>query len=290
MEYCNDVNGLDNLGILAMFNWTDAVCSPVENHKVSGFKILELETMPSNLHFAHQVEVDRLYALLQPRINAIRSHFGRIPTPRDLPTARRDWGTKGVYFFFETTETRANHDELRIVRIGSHSGEKSSIESRVVGEHAIDWGRSVFRNHLGAALIRQGKFDNEIDSADRDKWAALWSSCVGSNTAHNDPKRLHPTLHSLHPIVTRTIESMTLVWVEIADRTERLELEKQCIRLLSNYQRQGAPIDAPSHGWLGRHSLHEEVQHSGLWNVQHVKKPHTPGFLTEFQRHFLRVN
>ena len=246
--------------------------------------------MPSNLHFAQQEEVDRLYELLQPSINAIRSHFGRIPTPRDLPTARRDWGTKGVYFFFEPTDTRANSDELRIVRIGSHTGEKSSIESRVVGEHAKDWGRSVFRNHLGAALIRQKKFDNEIDSADREKWADLWSSSIGSDTAHNDRNRLHPTLHSLHPIVTRTFASMTLVWVEIADKTERLELEEQCIRLLSNYLRQGAPIDAPSRDWLGRHSRHEEVRRSGLWNIKHVTKPHTPGFLTRFQQHFLRVN
>ncbi len=135
-----------------------------------------------------QQEVDQLYELLQLRINAISACYGRIPSPRDLPSARREWDTKGVYFFFESSETRGNGGEPRVVRVGSHTGAQSTIESRVVGEHAIDWGRSVFRNHLGSALIRQGSFDHAIDSSDREKWAQLWSSSEGSFTAHNDRK------------------------------------------------------------------------------------------------------
>jgi len=245
--------------------------------------------MASNPYLAQQDEVDHLYELLRSRSNVIRSRYGRMPSPRDLPAARRDWSTKGVYFFFEPSETRDKGGEQRIVRIGSHTGAQSSIESRVVGEHAVDWGRSVFRNHLGSALIRQGKFDHAINSKEREKWAQLWSSSEGSFTAHNDRKRLHPSLHSLHPIVTQTVASMTLVWVEVADRTERLELEEQCIRLLSNYLRQSAPIDASSPAWLGHYALCEEVQRSGLWNVKHVKKAHTPGFLAEFQQYFVGI-
>ncbi len=79
---------------------------------------------------------------------------------------------------------------------------------------------------------------------------------------------------------------MTLVWVEVADKTERLELEEQCIKLLSNYLRQRVPIDAPSRDWLGRYALCEEVQRSRLWNVKHVKKPHTPGFLAKVRQYF----
>ncbi len=243
--------------------------------------------MNSNARIADQSEVDRLYDLLQPRIDAMRSRYGRIPTPSDLPSHRNAWRTKGVYFFFEPGEKRATRDAQRIVRIGSHSGEASSIESRVVGEHSIDWGRSVFRRHLGTALIRKGEIDGAIDRAERERWAGLWFSRLGQWAVHTHRDRLHPTLHPLHPIVTRTIRSMTLAWVEIPDRTERLELEKQCIKLLSNYLRSDAPIDPPSDGWLGRHALSEEVRKSGLWNMQHVKKPHTPGFLGHFQEYFL---
>lgn len=244
--------------------------------------------MALNRTLAEQ-EVDRLYEMLQPRIDAIRSQFSRLPTTRDFRIQHRNRDTKGVYFFFEPTETRANQDELRIVRIGTHTSDESSIEKRV-DQHAKDWGGSVFRLHVGAALIRQGRFDHEIDSADREKWARLWVEKVNKKTAHNNRKLLDPMLHSLHPIVTRTIENMTLVWVEIADSQERCDLEKECIRLLSNYRRQGAPIDAPSHGWLGRHALDEKIQRSGLWSVNEVTTPHTPGFLTKFQQYFLSVN
>jgi len=246
--------------------------------------------MNSNAHIRQQAEVDRLYELLQLPSNAIRSHHGRIPTPRDLPAARNAWRTKGVYFFFEPGEKRATSDAQRIVRIGTHIGEASSIESRVVGEHSIDWGRSVFRRHVGTALIRKGEFDSAIDSAERERWAGLWFSRVGKWPVHTHPNRLHPTLHALHPFVTATIGRMTLVWIEIPDRTERLELEKQCIKLLSNYLRGEVAIDPPSDGWLGRHALSEEVRRSGLWNVVHVKKPHTPGFLAQFQKYFLPPN
>jgi hypothetical protein len=195
-----------------------------------------------------------------------------------------------VYFFFEPGEKRATRDTQRIVRIGSHSGQASSIESRVVGEHSIDWGRSVFRRHVGTALIRKGEFDSAIDREERERWASLWFSRVGKWPAHTDPDLLHPTLHALHPIVTRTIGSMTLVWVEILDRNARLELENQCIKLLSNYLRDEAAIDPPSDGWLGRHALSEKVRRSGLWNVQHVKEPHTAGFLGDFKKYFIPTN
>jgi len=203
---------------------------------------------------------------------------------------RNEWRTKGVYFFFEPGEKRAAPDAQRIVRIGSHRGETSSIESRIVGEHSVDWGRSVFRRHVGAALIRKGEFDSAIDSAEREPWARLWFSRVDRGPVHTDPKNLHPTLHPLHAIVTRTIGSMTLLWVEIPDRNERLELESQCIKLLSNYLRQEAPIDPPSDTWLGRHALREEVRRSGLWNQQHVKGGHIPGFLGRFEKAFRTTN
>jgi hypothetical protein len=79
---------------------------------------------------------------------------------------------------------------------------------------------------------------------------------------------------------------MTVVWVEAGDRGERLELEKQCISLLSNYSRCGSPIDQSSTTWLGHYALSEEVRRSGLWNMKHVKTLHTPGFLDHFRKYF----
>ena len=232
-------------------------------------------------------EVDQLYKLLNLRGDQIRSLFGRIPTVRDLPKMRNGWRTKGVYFLFDATEKRAGKsNSYRIVRVGSHSGELSSIESRIVGEHATDWGRSVLRRLMGAALIRRGDLDHTIEVAERDRWAKVWYSKDGQWAVQHNPAKLHPTLHPLHPIVTRIISDMGVLWVEVADRVERLELEKQCIMLLSNSLRSHSPIDPPTKEWLGNYSLSEKVRTSGLWNQQHVKKLHAKGFLDHFAKQF----
>lgn len=33
---------------------------------------------------------------------------------------KMDWPRRGVYFFFESGETRAGSDRLRVVRVGTH--------------------------------------------------------------------------------------------------------------------------------------------------------------------------
>jgi hypothetical protein len=233
-------------------------------------------------------EVDRLYQLLEFPAQAIRSRYGRIPTPRDLSSTRTDWGTKGVYFIFEPGERRSSGDAERIVRVGTHLSDKTSIERRIVLDHATDWGLSVFRRHVGTALIREGAFDSEIPRAERDHWATGWFAVADGWAVHANPARLDPALHPLHPIVTRVIANMTIVWVEIPSNKDRRDFESQCISLLSNYLRSETPIDPASPTWLGRHALKDEVRRSGLWNVQHVKKPHRPGFLESYEKYFTR--
>lgn len=248
--------------------------------------------MTHELSLSHQAEIDRLYALLQRRVDVLHAEYGHLPTPGDLPAKRDGWRTKGVYFVFEPGEIRSNNAGLRVVRVGSHSGQTSSIESRIVGEHAKDWGRSRLRMQVGAALLRKGKFDRHIDPADRNGWVEEWYRHIpakrgrGKFGVHDRPKELHPTLHGLHSMVTRTIANMNIVWVEIPDKDQRLRLEKQCIMLLSNYHRQQTPIDPSSDLWLGNHAREEEIRASGVWNVQHVKKPHTPGFLDDYEKYF----
>ena len=232
-----------------------------------------------------QAEIDRLYMLLQLRSEPILSRYGRIPTLRDLHSPRTTMGTKGVYFLFEPGECRSNLAAQRIIRVGSHRSQRASIESRIA-EHATDWGRSVFRRHVGTALIRKGDFDAAIQVADRDRWAALWFERFNGWAVHHRRARLHPTLHPLHPIVTRAIAEMSAVWVEIRDQAARLELERQCIRLLSNYLHHDKQVEPPSDTWLGYYALSEKVRKSGLWNVQHVGRPHATGFLDSFQKYF----
>lgn len=233
-----------------------------------------------------QSEIDHLYGLLAIASQVLSSRFEHIPAPSDLEAPTPASGTRGVYFFFEPGEFRTNSPEPRIVRVGSHQSDKSTVESRIAREHAQDWGRSVFRRHIGSALIRRGDFDLGANAADRDAWAVRWYGQVNNWPAHTDPARLHPRLHALQPKVTDRIRSMSVIWVPVAERAARLELERQCIRLLSNFRRAGNPFDRPSDTWLGHFALSPKVRASGLWNHQHVAKEHEPGFLSSFEPWF----
>jgi hypothetical protein len=69
--------------------------------------------MDANVPIGHQAEIDRFYDLLERRAALISTHYnGRMPTSLELPQARTDWRTKGVYFFFENGEHRAK-DTMR---------------------------------------------------------------------------------------------------------------------------------------------------------------------------------
>jgi hypothetical protein len=65
-------------------------------------------------------------------------------------------------------------------------------------------------------------------------------------------------------------------------------IERNAIGLLSNYCK--FPVDSPSPKWLGHFSNHPLVVGSGLWNQQHVDKPHAPEFLHEFERRLEWLN
>ena len=231
-----------------------------------------------------QAEVDHLYELLAIRIAKIKErHGGRLPTARDLPRVRRGSGTKGVYFFFENGELRDDKVSARVVRIGTHK--KGNIESRVA-EHRTDWKRSIFRRHVGTALLRKGSFDHAIKATDRDMWASEWIRRVGGWSVHMNKGLLNPTLHPLHTLVTEAIGNMRVVWVEIEEQERRLAFETLCIQLLSNYLRKETPIDPPSPNWLGHYALSEEIRLSGLWNVECAATAHPPGLLQYYAANF----
>jgi hypothetical protein len=81
---------------------------------------------------------------------------------------------------------------------------------------------------------------------------------------------------------------MPFLWVRVDDEAGpsslRGYLERNAIALLSNYNCQDAPIDPPSVQWLGRWAANEQIQGSGLWNVNHVAEGYDIGFLDSFER------
>jgi hypothetical protein len=192
------------------------------------------------------------------------------PRPRRLRDCTRSSGCpqQGVYVFFEDDENRLD-GSVRVVRVGIHALTATST--------ATLWGRlrqhrgqltgrnpgggnhraSVFRRHVGAALIR------------RDEVLRCWLD------SHN------PTSESewasqeadIEREVSRHIGDKPVLLLNVPDRTDRGYLESNSIALLA-----GGP-DLPSSRWLGRHAERVEIRESGLWNVQHVTGRYERGFL-----------
>jgi hypothetical protein len=86
--------------------------------------------------------------------------------------------------------------------------------------------------------------------------------------------------------VSHVIGAMPFLWLPVEDdagpESERGYIERDAIALLSNFGR--APIDPPSHGWLGHRCDRERVRKSGLWNSNHVDEAYDPAFLDRFER------
>ncbi len=197
-----------------------------------------------------------------------------------------DWPKRGVYFFFEEGELRADGTTPRVVRVGTHGLRKSSAKlwSRLsqhrgtVGGSMPGGGNhrgSIFRLHVGTALLASGHWPDSI----RHSWA------VGSNAPSDVRRGEYP----LELAVSKHIGAMPFLWLEVDDppssMSDRGVIEAGSIALLSASRRQ--EIDAASTGWLGRQADRNLIRESGLWNVNHVQGEPDVRFLDVFERHLV---
>jgi hypothetical protein len=196
---------------------------------------------------------------------------------RDSRTAG-GWPRQGVYFFFEQGEIRGDGSD-RVVRVGSHAltatsqatlwGRLRQHRGPLAGRHAGGGNHraSVFRRHVGAAIIRRDKLPAGLLASWLDRhgpwpgWAAQEDEIEHSVSDH--------------------IRGMPFLWLGVPDRADRGSIERNSIALtscLANGQ------DRPSPGWLGARAARPEISRSGLWNVDHVRHHCEPGFLDVLER------
>jgi len=227
---------------------------------------------------SRQADLDRLYALMDELA-------GRVGGPRLLsdPLARRGIPPRGIYFFFEPGEFRADGKTPRIVRVGTHAvseGSKSTLWSRLAqhrGRAGSEGGNhrgSIFRLHVGTALLSRGLANAAA--------AAQWG------TNHRPPEGpVRELERQVEAMVSQYIRAMPFLWVEVDDppskQSDRKLIEANAIGLLSNWER--AAIDPASVGWLGHWADRQAVRGSGLWNVDHVDQGYEPGFLEVLERY-----
>lgn len=212
-------------------------------------------------------DTDHFYSLL----GELARRVGGWRMLRDC-TGARDWPRHGVYFFFEDGEIRADGSG-RVVRVGTHAlipTSRTTLWDRLSQHRGHLKGRnygggnhraSVFRRHVGAALIRRGDWPKGLLASwlDRDP-SAQWTE------REDDIERE----------VSRYIGAMPFLWLGVPDRADRGYLERNSIALLSCL---AGCQDSPSAGWLGHDATRPEIRESGLWNVQHVQDRYDPAFL-----------
>jgi hypothetical protein len=194
------------------------------------------------------------------------------------------WPHRGVYFFFEPGEVRADGITPRVVRVGTHGlrPSRSTLWGRLsqhkgTGAGVMPGGGnhrgSIFRFHVGTALLASGAWPPEIYHS--------WG------TGGTAPAAVRRVEYPLERAVTEHIGTMPFLWLNVDDPpsvdSDRGVIEAGAIALLSNLDRPAC--DPPTLSWLGRRARHSSVRGSGLWNVNHVRESHNPDFLDLMARY-----
>jgi hypothetical protein len=213
-------------------------------------------------------DAERFYQLLG-RLSEI------VGGPRLLRDSRGPdgWPRRGVYFFFEPGEIRAGGG-MRVVRVGTHALTQTSqtilwgrlVQHRgpLTGRHAGGGNHraSVFRRHVGAALIQRAEMPGPL--------LRSWLDRDGPRPGQEEVEA------QVEQMVSAWIGGMPFLWLDVPLRPDRAFIERNSIALTSCM---AGGRDPASPGWLGRHAQPAEIRQSALWNVQHVEHQREPGFL-----------
>lgn len=215
-------------------------------------------------------DLNRFYILL----SRLREQQGGYRHLRDC-TARAGWPARGVYFFFEPGEVRADGESLRVRTHAVSRGSKATLWQRLALHRGNPDGGShrgsIFRRHVGSALLARGGLPAEVG----ERWG------IGNSAGSDEVRRIE---RPLEKAVSAYIGAMPFLVLTAGDEpgpaSVRGYLERNAIGLLSTA---GLAVDPPSSEWLGRVCPHPAVRSSGLWNVDHIGGPYDPTFLDRFE-------
>jgi hypothetical protein len=224
-------------------------------------------------------DTERLYDILD-RLSVTIGGPRRLDTCTGTSCA---WPSHGLYFFFEPGQYRRDGVAPRVVRVGTHAltlTSQTTLWNRLSQHRGQVRGRnpgggnhrgSIFRRHVGAALIRRADHPSGLlDSWFSDSALPEWAEQEAA----------------IERDVSRYVGAMPFLWLSVPSRPDRTSdrgyLERSAIGLLSTL---AGGIDPASDNWLGRHAVSLKITGSGLWNVNHVDEPDAPDFLNLLDRH-----
>lgn len=176
----------------------------------------------------------------------------------------------GIYVLFEKGEN--GHEKDRIVRTGTHTGERQ-LRSRLT-QHFVNENkdRSIFRKNIGRALL----------SSDNDPFLEQWNWDL--TTRINKQKyynRLEQNKQKEveHKVTNYIQNNFSFVVFEVLKKSDRLLIESRIVSTVSLCHDCNS-----SSSWLGSKSPIAKIRESGLWQVNELyKEP-----LNEKEFHYLR--
>jgi len=159
------------------------------------------------------------------------------------------WPGRGVYFFYEDGEVRADGSR-RVVRVGTHAltvtsrstlwGRLRQHRGHLAGSHPGSGNHraSVFRRHVGSALIRRGDWPDTLLDSWLDRHRPVEDRAIQESQIELE--------------VSRYIGAMPFLWLAVPDRpdgtSERGYVERNSIALLSS--RTGPDRTSPARAGL----------------------------------------
>ncbi len=230
---------------------------------------------------SRKADLDRFYRGL----SELKEKLGGFRYLRDC-TGKSAWPKRGIYFFFEDGEWRADQSQPRVVRVGTHAltdTSRTTLWNRLRAHRGSADGRgnhrgSVFRDEIGRAILKLGS--SQLNSDHYGNIHETWGR------GRNAEKSVCLAEEPLERDVSSRIGCMPFLWLSVDDApgkaSSRSYLEGNSIALLSNFGK--ASIDPPSVSWLGLRSEKETIRNSGLWNSDYVRESYNAAFLHRLEQ------
>lgn len=164
----------------------------------------------------------------------------------------------GIYVIFEKGETFECTD--RIVRVGTHTGEKQ-LRSRL-NQHFVkeNKNRSIFRKNIGRCFLNK----------DKNQYLDFWELDVTSK-ADKDKNSILLDLDFEKKLEERISEyiqtNLSFCVFNVDSKQQRLFWESKIVSTLAKSKEL-----IPSTNWLGNYSTKYKIKQSGLWQVNELYK------------------
>lgn len=176
----------------------------------------------------------------------------------------------GIYVIFEKGETFNDID--RIVRVGTHTGEKQ-LRSRL-NQHFVkeNKNRSIFRKNIGRCFLNKEK----------NQYLDLWELDITSKADKDKNLKLLDLdfEKKLEKRISEYIQTnLSFCVFQVDTKEQRLFWESKIISTLAKSKEL-----IPSTNWLGNYSTKDKIKQSGLWQVNELYKEE----LTEIEFEKLR--